>query len=123
MDNYRRRPPMEGFSRPGSLGGEAHDDDSVEGHMMDDERIQEGGQSGFRATDDDTEGHGVLKRADEDDTEGHGVLKRADEDDTEGHGVLKRADEDDVEGHGVLKRAEGRHGGPRRPQACRRGRR
>ena len=23
MDNYRRRPPMEGFSRPGSLGGEA----------------------------------------------------------------------------------------------------
>ena len=38
MDNYRRRPPMEGFSRPGSLGGEAHDDDSVEGHMMDDEK-------------------------------------------------------------------------------------
>jgi hypothetical protein len=32
---------MEGFTRPGSLGGEAHDDDSVEGHIMSDERIQD----------------------------------------------------------------------------------
>ena len=111
MDKFRQPQPMEGFSRPGSLGGEAHDDDSVEGHMMDDERIQEGsGSSGFKATDDDTEGHYVGKRAsDEEDTEGHVTLKRAsDEDDTEGHVTLKRAsDEDDVEGHiaGLNRRA------------------
>jgi len=80
MDRFRHRPPMEGFSRPGSLGGEAHDDDSVEGHMMDDERIQE----------QDTEGHGFgLNRAsDDDDTEGHGFgsLRATEDDDTEGHG-------------------------------------
>ena len=105
---------MEGFSRPGSLGGEAHDDDSVEGHMMDDERIQDTDTEGHgfglkRASDDDedTEGHGYgLKRASEDDdTEGHGYgLKRAseDEDDTEGHSAfrgLKATDDDDTEGH------------------------
>ena len=94
---------MEGFSRPGSLGGEAHDDDSVEGHMMDDERIQEGGQSGFRATDDDTEGHGYRRASDEDDTEGHAAVRRAsDEDDVEGHSAfrgLRATDDDDTEGH------------------------
>jgi hypothetical protein len=91
MDRFRRRPPMEGFSRPGSLGGEAYDEDSVEGHIMDDDRTQ----------DIDTEGHGFLKASDEDDTEGHGnIARRADEDDTEGHaGIVRRADEDDTEGH------------------------
>ena len=82
MDRLRRQPPMEGFSRPGSLGGEAHDDDSVEGHIMDDERTQ----------DTDTEGHGFGKapRADED-TEGHAAYPRAsdDDDDTEGHSKIR----------------------------------
>jgi hypothetical protein len=80
MDRFRQPVPMEGFSRPGSLGGEAHDDDSVEGHMMDDERLQEN----------DTEGHGTLPRAtDDDDTEGHI------------HGLNRRAsDDEDVEGTG-----------------------
>ena len=108
MDDFRRRPTMEGFTRPGSLGGEAwNDDDSVEGHIMSDD---------LRQDENDTEGHGALKRGplkrvDEDDTEGHGALKRGplkradDEEDVEGHGlvrrgVLKRADEDDTEGHG-----------------------
>ena len=74
MDDYRRRPPMEGFSNPGSLGGEAFDDDEVEGHIMTDQT-------------DDTEGHNVLLKAtDDDDTEGHNVLPKAtDDDDTEGH--------------------------------------
>ncbi len=49
MDNYRRRPPMEGFSLPGQLGGEAFDDDEVEGHTMTITR---------KFDDDDTEGHG-----------------------------------------------------------------
>ena len=110
MENYRRRPPMEGFSRPGSLGGEAwqDDDDSVEGHIMSDDRT----------LDQDTEGHAVFK-ADEgavlkadDDTEGHAVFKadegavlKADDDDTEGHaGWLKSTeDDDDTEGHAKLK--------------------
>ena len=63
VDNFRRRPPMEGFSRPGSLGGEAIDDDSVEGHIMEDDRRGTGGE-GFvrRADDDDTEGHKSLVR-------------------------------------------------------------
>ncbi len=91
MDQYRRRPPMEGFSRPGSLGGEAWDDsdDTVEGHIMSDDRNL------------DTEGHIRRRTDDESDTEGHGVLRRAsDDDDTEGHGVLRRAeDDDDTEGH------------------------
>lgn len=98
MDNFRRRPPMEGFSRPGSLGGEAwNDDDSVEGHAMNDDLRQDA----------DTEGHAILRRADEGDTEGHAVLRRADDegDDTEGHRLL-RADEDDTEGHRVLRRAD-----------------
>lgn len=97
MDKFRRRPPMEGFSRPGSLGGEAYDDDSVEGHIMDDERTQ----------DVDTEGHAKWPRADEDDTEGHRVLRRAEDDeDTEGHGLRRATDDDDTEGHlGGLKRS------------------
>lgn len=104
MEQYRRRPPMEGFSRPGSLGGEAHDnDDSVEGHIMDDDRTQDGSSSfSKRADDDDTEGHRKLPRSD-DDTEGHGFNLKAspDDEDTEGHiGKLSRnADDDDTEGH------------------------
>lgn len=95
MDRLRRRPPMEGFTRPGSLGGGEAYDDTVEGHIMGDDR------------DLDVEGHGrpVLK-ADDDDTEGHGrpVLK-ADDDDVEGHGrtVLKAQDDDDTEGHARIK--------------------
>ena len=92
MDRFRQPQPMEGFSRPGSLGGEAHDDDSVEGHMMDDDKITEGGPSGFRATDeDDTEGHGgTYKRAsDEDDVEGHvaGLNRRLSDDDDSNEGT------------------------------------
>ena len=65
MDDFRRRTPMEGFSRPGSLGGEAwQDEDSVEGHIMDDLK-----------QDQDVEGHAALKATDDDDTEGHAVLK------------------------------------------------
>jgi hypothetical protein len=93
MDDFRRRPTMEGFTRPGSLGGEAwNDDDSVEGHIMSDD---------LRQDENDVEGHGALKR---------GPQKRADEDDdVEGHGALKRgpqkrADEDDdVEGHRAIR--------------------
>jgi hypothetical protein len=102
VDNYRPRPPMEGFSRPGSLGGEASDDDNVEGHIMSDDRNldTEGHRLPRADAGDDTEGH-RLPRADAgDDTEGH-RLPRADEgDDTEGH-RLPRADEgdDDTEGH------------------------
>jgi len=78
MDNFRRRPPMEGFSRPGQLGGEAFDDDEVEGHTM----------TLRRNSDDDTEGHGLTgRKLDDDDTEGHGLTGRKvdDDDDTEGH--------------------------------------
>jgi hypothetical protein len=78
VEDYRRRPPMEGFSRPGSLGGEAwNDEDSVEGHAG---RLQ-------ATDDDDTEGHaGRLQATDDDDTEGHaGRLQATDDDDTEGH--------------------------------------
>jgi hypothetical protein len=88
MDDFRRRPTMEGFTRPGSLGGEAwNDDDSVEGHIMSDD---------LRQDENDVEGHGALKR---------GPQKRVDEDDVADHGAptrgpQKRADEDDdVEGH------------------------
>jgi hypothetical protein len=109
MDNFRRRPPMEGFSRPGSLGGEAYDDDSVEGHIMDDERQQQ----------EDTEGHGWRRATEEDDTEGHGgklrgIAPRADEEDTEGHAMgLKRsaAEDDDTEGHDGSLRAAPRADG------------
>ena len=72
MDNYRRRPPMEGFSRPGQLGGEAfNDDDAVEGHIMTDQTDD------TRKLDDDTEGHGLSgrKATDDDDTEGHASLR------------------------------------------------
>ena len=84
MDQYRRRPPMEGFSRPGQLGGEAFDDDEVEGHTM----------TLRKNSDDDTEGHGGVyrKATDDDDTEGHGgVYRKAtdDDDDTEGHASLR----------------------------------
>ena len=61
MDNYRRQPPREGFSRPSSLGG--YDDDEVEGHTM---RLN-------NSPEDDTEGHKFKAKrlTDEDDTEGH----------------------------------------------------
>ncbi len=71
MDNFRRRPPMEGFSRPGQLGGEAYDDDEVEGHTMTLRRSD--------LNDDDTEGHGGTYRKatdDDDDTEGHLNIRR-----------------------------------------------
>ena len=109
MENYRRRPPMEGFSRPGSLGGEAwDDDDSVEGHIMDEDRTLDQDTEGhgglFKASDDDVEGHGTpkLRASDEDDVEGHGTpkLRASDEDDVEGHaGWLKADEDDDTEGH------------------------
>ncbi len=109
MDDYRRRPTMEGFSRPGSLGGELTDDDSVEGHIMDDRKQDqdtEGHANWLRATeDDDTEGHAAFKaplKAD-DDTEGHGRLQADDDDDTEGHGRLQADDDDDTEGHAAFK--------------------
>ena len=96
MDNYRRRPPMEGFSRPGQLGGEAFEDDEVEGHIMEER--------------DDIQGEGAVRRGlDEDDTEGHGLRAKSltDEDDTEGHGLRAKSltdDEDDTEGHSLNKR-------------------
>ena len=107
MEQFRRRPPMEGFSQPGSLGGgEAWDDDSVEGHIMDDLRQDQDveGHRFERRADDDTEGHVKFPRADgDDDTEGHVKLPRADgDDDTEGHigGLSRRGTEDDdTEGH------------------------
>ena len=72
MDDYRRRPPMEGFSNPGSLGGEAFDDDEVEGHIMTDQTED------TRKLDDDTEGHTLTtpKASDDDDTEGHTLTLR-----------------------------------------------
>ena len=90
---------MEGFSRPGSLGGEAYEDDSVEGHIMSDDRKDQG--SDFRLSD-DTEGHGWIKATEDEDVTGHGGLRRAtDDDDTEGHGSgLRATDDDDTEGHG-----------------------
>jgi hypothetical protein len=109
MDNYRRRPPMEGFSRPGQLGGEAFDDDEVEGHIMSDQP-EETQKDAVRRNDDDTEGHGGVfrKATDDDDTEGHGGVfrKATDDDDTEGHGgVFRKAtdDDDDTEGHSSLR--------------------
>jgi len=113
MDQYRRRPPMEGFSRPGSLGGEAFDDDEVEGHIMTDQDRDPAGDGISRGpkADDDTEGHGFSRapKAD-DDTEGHGFSRapKADnDDDTEGHAVRKMLtdDDDDTEGHTTTKRS------------------
>ena len=92
MDNYRRRPPMEGFSRPGELGGEAFDDDSVEGHIIDER--DDNPDSSFRRKVDEIPGDTTWRRRlDEDDTEGHGVTARKleDDDDTEGHSLTKRS--------------------------------
>ena len=108
MDNYRRRPPMEGFSRPGQLGGEAFDDNEVEGHMMTDQPEDTQRDAVRRGLDDDTEGHALRKGiADDDDTEGHAFRKGvADDDDTEGHAFRKGvADDDDTEGHQLNKRS------------------
>ena len=111
MDNFRRKPPMEGFSRPGQLGGEAFDNDEVEGHIMDERDEIQGESATRRRLDDDTEGHKLTTRgiADEDDTECHKLTTRgfADEDDTEGHKLNTRgiADEDDTEGHALNKRS------------------
>jgi hypothetical protein len=68
---------MEGFSRPGSLGGEAwKDDDSVEGHIMDDlKQDQDVEGHRFQASDEDTEGHRFQAADDDEDTEGHAQLK------------------------------------------------
>ena len=87
---------MEGFSRPGGLGGEAVDDDVVEGHIMDTDRDRIGDTDyRRRVEDEDVEGHGLSKRSltDEDDVEGHGLSKRSltDDDDTEGHATTKRS--------------------------------
>ena len=93
MDNYRRKPPMEGFSRQGHPGGGAFDDDAVEGHMMDDRDELQGDASLTRRGEDDTEGHKLTTRgiADEDDTEGHKLTTRGvADDDTEGHVLNKR---------------------------------
>jgi len=96
MDDLRRRPPMEGFSRPGSLGGgEAWDDDTVEGHVMNDDLKQD---------QEDTEGHRLFKQGeDQEDTEGHRLFKQGeDQEDTEGHRLFKQGeDDDDTEGHKV----------------------
>ncbi len=90
MDNYRRRPPMEGFSRPGELGGEAVDDDSVEGHIMDER--DDNPDTSFRRRIDEDPDTSFRRRLDEDDTEGHKVNKRVtDDDDTEGHSLTKRS--------------------------------
>ena len=104
MDDVRRKPPMEGYSRPGSLGGEAFNDDEVEGHIMTDQDQDTEGHIKLPRADDDTEGHIKLPRAD-DDTEGHIKLPRADDEDTEGHAVRKSltGDDDDTEGHQVKK--------------------
>ena len=85
MDNYRRRPPMEGFSRPGQLGGEAFNNDEVEGHIMTDQTDD------TRKLDEDTEGHKLTRGiADDDDTEGHKLTRGiADDEDTEGHASLR----------------------------------
>ena len=106
MDDFRRRPTMEGFSRPGSLGGEAVNDDEVEGHIMsDDFRPEDGDTEGHatrpRISDDDTEGHATRPRLSDDDTEGHATRPRVnDDEDTEGHANRPRVnDDDDTEGH------------------------
>ena len=102
---------MEGFSRPGSLGGEAHDDDSVEGHIMDEERTQDTdteGHAKWPRAEDDAEGH-VMRRAaegDDDEAEGHIKFPRAegDDDEAEGHIKFPRADDDeDTEGHAKVR--------------------
>ncbi len=103
MDNYRRRPPMEGFSRPGQLGGEAHDDDEVEGHIMTDQTDETRREAIRGRNEDDVEGHGLTgRKIEDDDVEGHGLTgRKIEDDDVEGHGLTgrKAADDDDTEGH------------------------
>jgi hypothetical protein len=107
--NDPKRPhpfPRDRSFMPGRPGGEAWDDDSVEGHAM------AGIRGKFpRSSDDDqdTEGHKVLRE--EEDTEGHAALRsqlragEGEDEDTEGHAALRgqlRADEgedEDTEGH------------------------
>ena len=106
MDQYRRRPPMEGFSQPGQLGGEAFDDE-VEGHIMTDREDPTRDISRLnvrRDDDDDTEGHRLVRATDDDDTEGHRIAARiAADDDTEGHAARMATDDDDTEGHASLR--------------------
>jgi hypothetical protein len=104
---------MEGFSRPGSIGGEATDSSDVEGHVMDEQqqttesKDEEQDAEGHRIlrndepAADDVEGHRVrLEATDEEDVEGHKIRLGTDEDDVEGHRIrLGATDEDDVEGH------------------------
>ena len=103
MDNYRRRPPMEGFSRPGQLGGEAFDDDEVEGHIMTDQSDETQREAIGRRNEDDVEGHGLTgRKLEDDDVEGHGLTgRKIEDDDVEGHGLTGRkvSDDDDTEGH------------------------
>ena len=84
---------MEGFSRPGQLGGEAFDDDEAEGHIMTDQP-------------EDTQRDVIKRRLDDEDTEGHAVYRKAsDDDDTEGHGLSgRKVDDDDTEGHLNIRR-------------------
>jgi hypothetical protein len=97
--------PRDRSFMPGRPGGEAWDDDSVEGHTMSQMR----GKLPKSDDDRDTEGHaqlrGQLRADDEEDTEGHRWPR--DEEDTEGHaqlrGQLRADDEEDTEGHSKLK--------------------
>jgi hypothetical protein len=103
MDRLRRRPPMEGYTRPGSGGGEAWDD-SVEGHTMDPRDDQDY---------EDTEGHGTRPKLgatpEDEDTEGHGTRPKLgatpEDEDTEGHGTRPKLgatpEDDDTEGHSI----------------------
>ena len=77
---------MEGFSRPGSIGGEITDSNDVEGHVMDD---QQGTQTEGQDEELDAEGHVVrLGATDDEDVEGHVVrLGATDDEDVEGHAV------------------------------------
>ena len=79
MDRYRRLPPTEGYLRD-RRGGEAIEEDSVEGHIMGED---------IKDLDQDVEGHSARRATDEDDVEGHGLRKATDEDDVEGHTIKK----------------------------------
>ena len=95
MDRFKRPPTGEGFRDIGR-GGELVEDDSVEGHIMGDEIMDQ---------EKDAEGHARLRRAlPDDDVEGHARSRLTDDDDAEGH-MRKRAmpDDEDVEGHAVKK--------------------
>jgi len=80
---------MEGFSKPGSLGGEAFKDDEVEEHSMNDKTED------TTKLDDDAEVHGRkgARLTDDDDAEGHGRARLAVDD------RAKATDDDDTEGH------------------------